>query len=152
MTKLYGETIPLKCLGCNNYLMDAVEYNATFYLCSPLLMLKTGQARCYICGKVLCWDGNKRHRESLEHMRYMSHEPSNQAYQEVRLAVARSVLHVVQWELVEGERGRLALLQERGETLAALRRLCASLGGAGDWPDDLYLPDVIEKYLIDKGD
>jgi hypothetical protein len=35
---------------------------------------------------------------------------------------------------------------ERQETVALLRRLCAEYGD-NDWPDDLYLVDVIEKHL-----
>ncbi|MFA4974135.1 MAG: hypothetical protein WC683_16115 [bacterium] len=36
--------------------------------------------------------------------------------------------------------------KERLETVSALRRLCARHGD-NDWPDDLYLPDVIEKHI-----
>lgn len=40
----------------------------------------------------------------------------------------------------------LAAHRERLELVSVLRRLCAKLGD-NDWPDDLYLPDVIEKHL-----
>lgn len=36
--------------------------------------------------------------------------------------------------------------QERSETVAMLRTMCEDFGD-NDWPDDLYLPDVIEKHL-----
>jgi hypothetical protein len=42
---------------------------------------------------------------------------------------------------------RLAFLEaERVRTVAALRRVCAEHGD-NDWPDTLYLPDVVEKFL-----
>lgn len=40
-----------------------------------------------------------------------------------------------------------ALLLERTETVATLRRLCGE-HGSNDWPDDADLSDVIEKCLV----
>lgn len=40
-----------------------------------------------------------------------------------------------------------AWILERQETMLALRKLCEAIGD-NDWPDDLYLPDVIEKHLL----
>lgn len=37
-------------------------------------------------------------------------------------------------------------VQEKQETIAALRSVCSEFGD-NDWSDDLYLPDVIEKHL-----
>lgn len=37
---------------------------------------------------------------------------------------------------------------ERIDTIAKLRSECESFGD-NDWPDDLYLPDIIEKHLCD---
>jgi hypothetical protein len=39
-----------------------------------------------------------------------------------------------------------ALMEERLLTVAALRQLCAEFGD-NNWPDNLCLPDVIEKHL-----
>lgn len=36
--------------------------------------------------------------------------------------------------------------QERAATVRTLRDICEHYGDQ-DWPDDLYLPDVIEKHL-----
>jgi len=40
-----------------------------------------------------------------------------------------------------------ALVAERHETVQMLREVCAMFGD-NDWPDDLYLPDVVEKHLF----
>lgn len=37
-------------------------------------------------------------------------------------------------------------LKERAETILCLRALCREFGD-NEWPDDLYLPDIIEKHL-----
>lgn len=43
--------------------------------------------------------------------------------------------------------GKLAALQEERErAVRALRAVCAKYGD-NDWPDNAYLPDVIDKYL-----
>lgn len=39
------------------------------------------------------------------------------------------------------------LSQERRETIAVLRRLCVVLGD-NDWPDELYIPDILEKHVL----
>jgi hypothetical protein len=41
---------------------------------------------------------------------------------------------------------RVAL--ELEEARAKLRALCADVNGDNSWPDDLYLPDVIDKYIV----
>ena len=38
------------------------------------------------------------------------------------------------------------LIQEHEEVIAMLREMCAEWGD-NDWPDDLWLPDIIEKHL-----
>jgi len=42
---------------------------------------------------------------------------------------------------------RTQLALERSETVAKLREICGDHGD-NDWPDTLYLPDVLEKHLI----
>jgi hypothetical protein len=37
---------------------------------------------------------------------------------------------------------------ERKQAIAVLRELCGKFGD-NDWPDDLYLSDIIEKHLGD---
>lgn len=44
------------------------------------------------------------------------------------------------------EAGRTRWILEREATVAALRQICEDHGD-NDWPDNLYLPDVIEKHL-----
>lgn len=38
------------------------------------------------------------------------------------------------------------LIIEREKTVAMLRRVCGCFGD-NDWPDNLYLPDIIDKHL-----
>lgn len=38
-------------------------------------------------------------------------------------------------------------LAERGDAIRALRNLCEYLGLSNDWPDNLYLADIIEKHI-----
>lgn len=42
---------------------------------------------------------------------------------------------------------KAALILERQQTVNALRDLSAVLG-CDDWPDDLHLADVVNKYII----
>lgn len=44
-------------------------------------------------------------------------------------------------------RDKAALIAERMEAVAVLRRACEAHGD-NDWPDDLCLGDVIEKHLL----
>ena len=44
------------------------------------------------------------------------------------------------------ERDKVTLLLERQAAIRMLRDLCAEHGD-NDWPDDLYLEDIIEKHL-----
>lgn len=39
------------------------------------------------------------------------------------------------------------LISERRDAIAALRRLCEQCGLPNEWPDDLYLMDIIEKHI-----
>jgi len=38
------------------------------------------------------------------------------------------------------------LIKEREEAILALRHICNYIGD-NDWPDDLYLRDIIDKYI-----
>lgn len=80
------------------------------------------------------------------------YERDEQSYMQGANAVWRNLLQqcVMHLELGLGdeERDRLALLRERSEAIAMLRRVCAEFGD-NDWPDDGYLPDIIEKHLGD---
>lgn len=51
---------------------------------------------------------------------------------------------VIELGAADSETAKLVI--EIEEARAALRTLCAELG-CNDWPDDLALADVIEKYL-----
>lgn len=69
------------------------------------------------------------------------------AYEQGSLAAWRSMLRTALRELGGKEPDAAArLILERTEAVAALRRICTHHGD-NDWPDDLYLPDVIEKHL-----
>jgi hypothetical protein len=46
------------------------------------------------------------------------------------------------------EAGRARWIQEREDSIAALRMLCDDFGD-NEWEDSLYLADVIEKHLGD---
>ena len=48
--------------------------------------------------------------------------------------------------LAGSDRDKASLLIERQAAIAALREVCAVFGD-NDWPDDLYLADIIEKHL-----
>lgn len=45
-----------------------------------------------------------------------------------------------------GRRDITALLVERSATVEKLRELCADHGD-NDWPEDLYIPDILDKHL-----
>ncbi len=59
--------------------------------------------------------------------------------------IGRLVAEIV--ESVDEAGNKLALAKERAETVALLREACGEYGD-NEWPDDLYLPDVIEKHLL----
>lgn len=69
-------------------------------------------------------------------------------YIEGRRSAYRALLGQIAAELgVEVTEGALAsLLAERLDTVAALRGICDAWGD-NDWPDNLHLPDVIQKHL-----
>lgn len=48
----------------------------------------------------------------------------------------------------DAETARLSWVVERQQLREYLRRTCAELGAAADWPDALDLRDVIEKHLM----
>lgn len=72
------------------------------------------------------------------------------AYREGRAALARELTSRLLGDLPKSHAGRTfsELALELDETRAMLRRVCEDYGD-NDWPDDLYLPDVIEKHLLD---
>lgn len=47
-----------------------------------------------------------------------------------------------------GEKAHAQLLLERNETLSRLKDLCEEMDIPADWPEDLYLPDIVEKYIL----
>lgn len=59
-----------------------------------------------------------------------------------------SMLREIRTYLDDDHAREVNWLIERQEAVAALRRLCARFGD-NDWPDNLYLADVIEKHLGD---
>lgn len=77
--------------------------------------------------------------------------PKQQAALEIarqtgRKSAMRDVLRVV-WEGMNADEKELAaLVAERQEAVVKLRDVCAEFG-SNDWPDDLHLADVIDKYL-----
>lgn len=50
-------------------------------------------------------------------------------------------------ELDGADRQYMALLAERNATVVKLRAACDEAGD-NNWPDNLYLPDIIEKHLM----
>ncbi len=64
-----------------------------------------------------------------------------------RAAYARMLVLIAGELGADTSEGKLAsLLAERERTVTKLREVCAEHGD-NDWPDNLYLPDVIEKHL-----
>jgi hypothetical protein len=58
-----------------------------------------------------------------------------------------TILRAILPHLPKGEEATKAeLLAERQETIRALRNVCAYFGD-NSWPDNLYIPDIIDKYL-----
>lgn len=70
------------------------------------------------------------------------------AYEDGRRAALVTQLYAVLYALGvdDPDAARVRWLQEREATVAALRSLCRDCGD-NDWPDNLYLPDVIDKHL-----
>lgn len=76
-------------------------------------------------------------------------DKEEQAYEQGERAAYRAVLGDIMRGLaglgvpVDGE----TAIAERMDLVASLRRLCGEHGD-NDWPDNLHLPDVIEKHLM----
>lgn len=72
----------------------------------------------------------------------------DRSFEQGRWSAYRDLLTRIAGELgTDTSEGKLAaLLSERLETVRVLRALCAEHGD-NDWPDNLYLPDVLEKHI-----
>ena len=75
------------------------------------------------------------------------HERLEQWDMDGQQAAYTRILDLVIRELRGDDLTREQLLSERAETLLLLRRLCADSGDP-NWPEDAYIPDVIEKHLL----
>lgn len=73
-------------------------------------------------------------------------QAEEKAYIEGQRALLRRQLAEIMRELGHDQPEVASLVKEREDTIAALRRLCGERGD-NDWPDDLYLADIIEKHL-----
>ena len=73
-------------------------------------------------------------------------EAEEKIWQAGRSAAFVSIVENVTSQLPRGKAEQAALLTERQRAIVALRELCAKFGD-NDWPDDLYLADIIEKHL-----
>jgi len=73
-------------------------------------------------------------------------EAREDGYVEGRRSAYRSLLRECLSNLSETERSASAYAIERQETISVLRSLCAEHGD-NDWPDNLYIPDIITKHL-----
>lgn len=71
---------------------------------------------------------------------------SERSYRDGSRAVYRELLSMALSGLGRKDLKAEALVLERAETVALLRRVCAEHGD-NDWSDDLHLADVIEKHL-----
>lgn len=72
---------------------------------------------------------------------------SAKGYEAGRQSAYLDLLRLCMRELPGRDMNRKQLLIERAATVAALREVCAAFGD-NDWPDNLYLPDVLEKHLV----
>ena len=68
-------------------------------------------------------------------------------YEAGRSAAYHRIMRICLSEVGMADFNFVRLGLERAETVAKLRELCALIGD-NDWPDNLYLPDVIEKHII----
>ena len=73
-------------------------------------------------------------------------EKEEQAYIQGQKALASRLLRTLMSELDPEERTLAHLQTERQEAIVELRSLCEEFGD-NDWPDNLYLSDIIEKHL-----
>ena len=75
-------------------------------------------------------------------------ETEEQAYVQGSQQAWLTMLHECLRHLGETERNAHGWMLERQEALQQLRSLCREFGD-NEWPDDLYLPDIIDKHLGD---
>lgn len=73
-------------------------------------------------------------------------EAEERAYIQGRSSLAASLIGQLGLELPETLREYHRLVTQHAATVNALRDICREFGD-NDWPDDLYLPDVIVKHL-----
>ncbi len=70
----------------------------------------------------------------------------DQAFTKGRKSLAVSVVHTCLNEISPTQKHKANLIIERQEAINMLRHICEEHGD-NDWPDDLYLADIIEKHL-----
>lgn len=64
-----------------------------------------------------------------------------------RAAIVEMLSHCLrELDIDDPEKAKLNWVKERERTISMLRQVCTEFGD-NDWPDNLYLPDVIEKYI-----
>ncbi len=71
----------------------------------------------------------------------------DEAWTAGRKSMAASILQCCYHELDPNDKEKSVLLAERNQAVVILREVCGEYGD-NDWPDELYLPDVIEKHLF----
>lgn len=69
-----------------------------------------------------------------------------QAYAQGERAAYSRLLSECLRNLGPEERDAHSWVKERADAIQALRNLCSALG-CNDWPDDLYLADIITEYV-----
>jgi post-segregation antitoxin (ccd killing protein) len=67
-----------------------------------------------------------------------------EGYKAANVALLRTALQNLGADSPEANAERWKV--ERAEAIAMLRRVCEDFGD-NDWPDNLYLPDIIDKHL-----
>ena len=76
----------------------------------------------------------------------MNQREKDAVWSEGYQAAMRSIMRDTIKNLPFGDKEAAVLVVERGECVAALRKVC-ELHGDNDWSPDLHLADVIEKHL-----
>lgn len=74
-------------------------------------------------------------------------ETHERGYEEGRRSLARQLLQTIGRELDADTATAASLTVERDGVRAKLRELSETLG-CSDWPDDLHLVDVLDKYIL----
>jgi len=66
--------IPISCPspGCGVFIATVVRINGTFFLHVPPFLIKEGQSRCQVCGRVFHWNGRHVTIEDLRSMAYVT--------------------------------------------------------------------------------